>query len=389
MSIAYFDCFSGASGDMILGALVDAGAPLTKITRELTKLGVGDFRIERKRAKGFAGTDLRVVAIEEPDHAHYADIDAAVAASRISKGARELARDVFRRLAEAEARVHGTTMERVHFHEVGAVDSIVDIVGSAIAFEHMGFGEIHCSPLPLSSGTVRCAHGELPVPAPATLELIRGVPLEKTNVKGELVTPTGAAILTAVASHFGACPLQRIDRVGVGHGDREIKGRPNILRLMIGDGFRAVAIEADIDDMNPELFENAMGRMFAAGAVDVTLQPIQMKKNRPGVRLACIAPWDAKERVIDVMLAETTTFGVRYWSAERKMLARELGTSKIKAGKFNLKIGRDESGCIVKAMPEFEEVKRLACKAKRPVVDIYNDAMVEARKLLKTGRKTP
>ncbi|MBN1283569.1 MAG: nickel pincer cofactor biosynthesis protein LarC [Proteobacteria bacterium] len=386
MTIAYFDCFSGASGDMILGALVDAGAPLAKITRELAKLRIGEFRIDKRKRKDFAGTDLRVVALAEPDHAHYGDIDRAISRAPIAKGAKELAREVFRRLAEAEARVHGTTVEKVHFHEVGAVDSIVDIVGSAIALEQMGFREVHCSPLPLSRGTVRCAHGELPVPAPATLELIRGVPLRKTDVEGELVTPTGAAILTAVASHFGESPLQRIDRVGVGFGDRKIPGRPNILRLMIGDGFRAVAIESDMDDMNPELFDNAMQRMFAAGAVDVTLQPIQMKKNRPGVRLACVAPWAAKDRVIDAVLSETTTFGVRYWDVERRMLARELAKGRLKRGGISFKIGRDGSGRIVKAVPEHEDVKRIAKRQRRPLIDVYNEATAESAGIVRRGR---
>jgi uncharacterized protein (TIGR00299 family) protein len=382
VTIAYFDCFSGSSGDMILGALLDAGLPLAHLKRRLALVEMGEFKLELKRDGDFGGANLKVITKEEPASTDYAGLDSAIAGSKLHKAERETARAILRRLASAEAAVHGRPIEQVHFHEVGATDSLVDIVGAAIGVHHFGFKEIHCSPLPMSRGSVTCRHGTLPVPAPATLELLKGVPLERTDVKGEMVTPTGAAILTEICVHFGSCPLQAVDRVGTGFGDRRIKGRPNMLRLLVGEGFAAVAIETDIDDMNPELFDPVVSKLFRAGAVDVTLGHVQMKKNRPGVRLGCIAPWDLRDRIIDVILEETTTFGVRYWPAERKVLLREFKKEKVRKGEMNFKIGRDASGKIVKAMPEFEDVMKLARKNRRPVGELYAEAMAASRKLI-------
>ncbi len=382
MAVAYFDCFSGAAGDMILGALIDAGLPLSALNRQLKALPIRGFRIEAPKQKGMAGVNLRVAAGQEPKDAHYPAIDRMIARSRLAPEVKELSREIFGRLAKAEARVHRCRVSDVHFHEVGATDSIIDIVGSAIGIAHFGFSEVHCSPLPLSRGKVRCAHGVLPVPAPATLELLKGVPLERTEVKGELVTPTGAAILTSVTQRFGECPLQRIDRTGTGFGDRVIPGRPNCLRLMIGEGFSAVVIEADIDDMNPQLFEPAMEKLFAAGAVDITLAAIQMKKNRPGIRIGCVAPAAVRERAVGILLNETTTFGVRFWPVERKVLVRELTEQRIKRGKLAFKLGRDAKGRVVKAIPEYEAVKRLAAKARRPLPEVYQEALAAAKSLL-------
>lgn len=384
--IAYFDCFSGASGDMVLGALIDAGMPLAHLRRKLKLVEMGKFGLELTKDGDFGGANLNVIAKEEPASADYASLDGAIAKSGLDRAERETARAILRRLAAAEAAVHGKPIERVHFHEVGATDSLVDIVGAAVGVHHLGFDEIHCSPLPMSRGKVKCRHGTLPVPAPATLELLKGVPLERTDVQGEMVTPTGAAILTEICSHFGSCPLQAVDRVGTGFGDRRIKGRPNMLRLLVGEGFSAVAIETDIDDMNPELFDPVVTKLFKAGAVDVTLGHVQMKKNRPGIRLGCIAPWELRDRIMDVILEETTTFGVRYWPAERKVLLRELKREKIWRGKVNFKIGRDASGNVVKAMPEFEDVVKLAGKSKRPVGDIYAEALAVSRKLISKKR---
>jgi pyridinium-3,5-bisthiocarboxylic acid mononucleotide nickel chelatase len=272
---------------------------------------------------------------------------------------------------------------------VGATDSLVDVVGAAIGFDYFGFDEIHASPLPMSRGEVRCAHGVLPVPAPATVELLKGVPLERTRVTGELVTPTGAAILTSVVSHFGECPLQAIARVGIGFGDRAIPGRPNMLRLLVGEGFPIVVVEADIDDMNPEFAGYAMERLFAAGAQDVTFLPIQMKKDRPALRLSCIVPWEAKDRAIDAMLRETTTFGVRYWPAERRVLTRELSTERVRRERLTFKVGFDPDGKAVKAMPEFEGLRKLARRTHRPLPELYAEALAEGRRLIARRRKTP
>ncbi|MFH1831137.1 MAG: nickel pincer cofactor biosynthesis protein LarC [Pseudomonadota bacterium] len=383
MSIAYFDCFSGVSGDMILGALIDAGMPLAHLKRELKLISIGSYELVCRGKRDFKGTDLKVIAKEEPYHSGYKNLDKTIAQSKLNKSIRERARAIFEKLALAEAKVHGTSIDKVHFHEVGACDSIVDIVGTAIGLDYFGFDEIHASPLPFSRGSIACAHGTLPVPAPATLELIKGIPLEKTSVREELVTPTGAAILITVAQRFGESPLQTVKGVGAGFGDRKIKGRPNMLRLLIGEGFSSLIIEADIDDMNPQIFDHVMKHLFQAGAVDVTLASIQMKKNRPGVRLSCISPWDKKDRLIDIMLSETSTFGVRFWPVERKALIRELKKGKVKKGSITFKVGRDSTGKIIKASPEFEDVRRLAKKQKRAVKDVYAEAAAVAANLVK------
>lgn len=389
MTIAYFDCFSGVSGDMVLGSLVDAGMPLARLKSELKKLPLRSYELVPVRAgRGIRGTNIRVEVSEEPRADDYGSLDKTIADSRLPKQVKEVARAIFARLARAEAAVHGMPLERVHFHEVGAVDSIVDVVGAAIGFDFFGFGEIHASPLPMSRGRVECMHGTLPVPAPATLEILKGIPLERSPVKGEIVTPTGAAILVTAASHFGECPIQSVERVGYGFGDRVIPGIPNALRLIIGEGFPVVVIETDIDDMSPELFEEAVAKVFAAGAVDVHLEPIQMKKGRPGVKLVAISPWSAKEATIGAILRETTSFGVRYWPAERKVLLRELVKEKIGLGGLSFKVGRDASGQIIKAMPEFEDVKKLARKKKRPLAEVYQEALAHANAITIRGRKS-
>ncbi len=387
MPIAYFDCFSGASGDMILGALIDAGMPLSHLKRELKLISIGSYDLMCEKRRDFAGVDLKVIAKEEPHSSDYKSLDKMIAQSKLKKSVRERARAIFEKLALAEAHVHGKSIDKVHFHEVGAVDSVVDIVGTAIGLDYFNFDEIHSSPLPLSRGSVRCAHGTLPVPAPATLELIKGIPLERTSVRGELVTPTGAAILTTVAQRFGESPLQKVTRTGSAFGDRRIRSRPNMLRLLIGEGFSSIIIEADIDDMNPQIFDHVMARLFAAGAADVTLAPIQMKKNRPGVRLSCISPWDKKDSLIDIVLSETSTFGVRYWPVERKALIRELIKGKVKKGSITFKVGYDNTGKIIKASPEFEDVKKLAKKQRRSVMDVYAEAQAVAANLINNFSK--
>ena len=384
MALAYFDCFSGVAGDMILGALVDAGLPLKLLREQLARLDIGSYKIERiKKSRPIRGTNIHVSVREEPSSCNYSSLDDLIAKSGLKKSVRDMARAIFERLAQAEAQVHGVSLNKVHFHEVGGADSVVDIVGAAIGFDYFRFNSIHASPLPMSRGSIRCAHGTLPVPAPATLELIKGLPLEPASVKEEMVTPTGAAILTTVASHFGECPLQTVSRVGTGFGDREIPRLPNVVRLLIGEGFSTVVVQANIDDMNPQIFDHVIDRLFAAGAVDVDLAAVQMKKNRPGVRLSALVPWERKENIIDVILAETTTFGVRYWPVERRVLTRKLTKEKLKGGAITFKVGRDSKGQIVKALPEYEDVRRLARKTKRPLVDVYREALAQGRRLVK------
>jgi hypothetical protein len=290
--------------------------------------------------------------------------------SKLKKSVKEIAQSIFHRLAQAEAKVHGIAVDKVHFHEVGAVDSIVDIVGSAIGFDYFDFKDVFSSPLPMTRGKIHSTHGMLPVPAPATLELIKGVPLEAAHVHDEIVTPTGAAIITTVAKHFGECPLQKIERIGYGFGDKTFPGIPNTLRLMIGDGYPIVVIEANIDDMNPQIFDYVMERLFDVGAVDVALQPIQMKKNRPAILLHCQAPWNKKDEAIDIILNETTTLGVRYYPVERKIFKREIKTVTSRLGKVHVKVVKDNQGRIVKLIPEYEDVKKIAKKSRLPLLSL-------------------
>lgn len=384
MTIAYFDCFSGVAGDMILGALVDAGLPLAVLRKQLRVLPLGNYVIERVAGRReIRGTNIHVRVERGFAGSDYRRLDGLVSESRLSKPVREMARAILERLARAEARVHGVAVDRVHFHEVGAVDSVVDIVGAAVGFDHFGFESIQASPLPITRGCVRCKHGSMPVPAPATLEIIKGIPVEPAPVKEEIVTPTGAAILATVAERFGDCPLQVIRRVGYGFGDRRISGIPNALRLLIGEGFSALVVQANLDDMNPQLFDGVIDGLFAAGAVDVDLAAVQMKKNRPGIRLTALAPWERKESVIGVFLSKTTTFGVKYWPVDRRVLSRRLRAERVGRGSIRFKLGRNSDGEVVKAMPEYEDVKKLARKSKRPVADVYNEALVMAQKILR------
>lgn len=379
MNIAYFDCFSGIAGDMVLGALVDAGMPLSYLEKELKKIPLKGYSLKKERRKRpVVGTHINVMVKREPSHCYYKDLRNLIIRSGLPKPVRDTADAIFNKLAKAEARVHGVPLDRVHFHEVGAVDSIVDVVGSAIGFDYFKFREIYSSPLPVTRGKIKTAHGTLPVPAPVTMEIIKGVPLEKAPVKDEIVTPTGAAIITTVAKHFGECPLQKVDSTGFGYGDKIFPGIPNALRLLIGQGYPVVVIEANIDDMNPQIFDHVMERLFEAGAVDVFLQPIQMKKNRPAVLLQCQAPWDKKEKAIDVILTETSTIGVRYYPVERKVMKRELKMVWTKFGKIRVKVAKNDDGRIIKYLPEYEDLKKISKKTRRPMMSVIQEIRFRA-----------
>lgn len=380
MTVAYFDCFAGVAGDMVLGTLVDAGMPLAHLKRELAKLGISGYVLERKRTRRFvSGTSLRVRVERETAGSRYIDIKKLIERSRLNSSVKHMSLAIMKRLAEAEAKVHGVPVRNVHFHEVGAVDSIVDCVGAAIGFDYFGFDLIASSPLPITRGRVSTAHGDMPVPAPATLELVKGIPLEPASVTGEIVTPTGAAILTAVSHHFGTCPLERIERIGYGFGERVFKDRPNALRVMIGQGFPVVVVEATIDDMNPQVYDYVMERLFERGVIDVTLTPVQMKKNRPGIVLACQVPWHLKDAAIAVILRETTTTGVRFYPVDRRVMTREIQTITTKHGKIRVKVARDDELGIVKHIPEYDDVKAIAKKRNMPFLLMYREIMASLK----------
>ena len=382
MRIAFFDCFSGASGDMILAACIDAGLEIEPFRQRLALLGIEGYRIEAKaiRKQGFAATQFGVIC--EPaassTHRHLTHIVDILDRGNLPAGIRERARAIFTRLAEAEATAHGTTIEKVHFHEVGAIDAIVDIVGACLAFEMLGLERIYVSPIPLGSGTIECDHGLMPVPAPATAELLKGVPLAACDEPGELITPTGAAILTTVAAGFGPIPAMTLERVGVGAGRREGQRRPNILRLLIGQAAEAgttdetdeiLVLQANIDDAGGQVVGHVCEKLLEAGALDVFTSPIYMKKSRPATEITVLAALDARTTMEDILFAETTTFGLRVYPVRRSKLSRSFETVRTEVGDIRVKVGR-RGGRIVRVTPEFEDCRQAARHSGRPLIEV-------------------
>lgn len=389
MRIAYFDCFAGASGDMILGALLDAGVQPEVWQGELTKLNLSGYelKIERVQKQSLTATAVRVRVSEGGQERGLTEIEALIRASPLPTEVKETSVEVFRRLAEAEARVHGITPERVHFHEVGGVDAIVDIVGAVVGLRLLGVEAVYASALPLGHGFVDCAHGRLPLPAPATLELLRGVPVRSQDVEGELVTPTGAAILTTLAKGFGPFPPMTVERIGYGAGQRDFPF-PNLLRLLVGStsaGLDArletlTLLEANIDDLNPEFYGHLMERLFTAGALDVYLTPVQMKKNRPGVLLSVACPPAKAEALAALVFAETTTIGLRRQEVQRWALARERVEVETPYGSVGVKVAR-LGGKVMTASPEYEDCRRLALERGVPLKEVYAAAEAGLRQL--------
>ena len=393
MKIAYFDCFAGISGDMTLGALIAAGADPERLRKELAGLGVGGYTIEvgRKITGHIEATDVRVVL---DDHHHHQrrrlqEILETIRKADLSERVKQTAERIFRRLADAEGRVHGSSPEEVHFHEVGGVDAIVDIVGTAICLEMLGSPKVVASPMPTFHGYMTGSHGVFPLPAPATAEILRGVPWRKLDIEGELVTPTGAAIIRELASGFGPLPAMTIVSIGYGAGKGDF-GIPNALRIMLGEESASVpgsgsedvtVIETSIDDLNPQFYETAMERLFAAGALDIFMSPIQMKKNRPGTLLSVICDPGRAEAIATVVLAETSTFGVRISRWERICLDRRWEEVVTAFGKIRIKIG-ERGGAAITASPEYEDCKRAAAEHGVPLRQVYESAAARYR----TGR---
>ncbi len=375
--IAYADCPAGASGDMILAACLDLGLPLDYLKTELAKVALGGYELTStvETRQGLAGRRFEVHIEHQHHHRHWRDIRAMIVDSGLGDRVKSRALAVFGALARAEARVHGVAPDDVHFHEVGAVDSIVDIVGACIALDYFQVEKLFCSPLPMGSGWVDTAHGRLPLPAPATLALLEGAATYGTGLEAELVTPTGAALLTTLSDGFGQWPAMTVTGVGLGAGFRNLPDRPNILRLILGrtasesTAERLVVAETNLDDMNPEIFPFVMGRLFSRGALDVWLTPIQMKKGRPAVQLSFLARPGQVEDLLSVLLTETTTLGVRTYPVERRAVAREVRTVDSPWGPLKVKAvqrhGREE------IVPEFEDCRRLAEETGIPLKDIY------------------
>jgi len=369
LRIAYFDCFSGASGDMILGALLDAGLDLDALKQQLATLPVEgfDLRADRVTKKGIAAVqfDPQVDTQAKQPHRHLKHIREILDGSGLTAGVKERALAIFTRLAEAEAKVHGTTIEKVHFHEVGAVDAIVDICGACVGLELLGIDRVLCSPIPTGSGTVTCEHGVMPVPAPATAELLKGVPLAACDETGELTTPTGAAVLTTLADSFGAMPAMTVTATGFGAGRREGQNRPNVLRVLIGQTAAAgetdevTVLQANLDDTPPEAIGHVIDKLLLAGALDAFSTPIGMKKNRPAVMITVLVDADMVAACEDLLFAETTTFGVRRHQVLRSKLERTFDEVATRFGTVRVKVGR-RLGRVVTASPEYEDCRAAA-----------------------------
>lgn len=377
---AYFDCFSGISGDMFLGALLDAGLDYKAWLKEMEKLPIKGFSVSRRKVKrcSLSGTRLTVKVVAPQPHRNLLDIEKLINKSNVSPAAKETAHSVFRALARAEAKVHGTSVDEVHFHEVGAVDSIVDIVGAAVALDMMGLRKVLSSPLNLGSGLVKFSHGTFTVPAPATAELIRGIPAYASGIKAELTTPTGAAIITTLAGGFGPMPEMVAEATGYGAGGRDLPETPNMLRVIIGetdggyDSDTVNIIETNIDDMDPRIYSHVMDRLLDAGALDVWLTPIIMKKSRPATTLSVLADAGKTPALTGIIMSETTTFGVRIIKASRKKLARRFIDIKTKSGAVRVKVGMYGKKAL-KAVPEYEDVKALAKRTGRTLKDIFRE----------------
>jgi uncharacterized protein (TIGR00299 family) protein len=390
MKIAYFDCFSGASGDMLLGALVDAGLPLAALEAELRRLPVAGWAIaaEKTKKKGIAATQIRVQSGELHPHRGLGEILRLIdegAKAGLPPRAAALAARIFTRLGEAEAKIHNTTTEKIHFHEVGAVDAIVDIVGAAIGFEMLGIEEFFCSPLNVGAGRIEAAHGSLPVPAPATAELLLGAPTYSTGIERELVTPTGAAIITTVARKFGPMPPMTVAKIGYGSGTADIPTQANVLRMFVGEAVASVSgesvawdetisvIEANFDDLNPQVYAYFAEKALEAGALDVFCTAIQMKKGRPGQLVTLLAPPDLCETLVDLTFRETTTIGVRSYEARRRTLAREFVSVETPLGAVRIKVARS-NGHILNAAPEYEDCRRIAAERGVPLKQVLAEA---------------
>ncbi len=414
MKIAYFDCFSGISGDMTLGALVDAGVPPDILTEGLATLKLdAEFSLHFEKATKHSIAGTRAIVEVHPahtdshhahghthhhDHGHHpdhgpsrhlSDIFKLLDDSDLDAKIRDTAKRVFDRLAEAEAKVHNIAKANVHLHEVSGIDSIVDIVGSVLGLAYLDVDKVYASPLSLGRGFVRCAHGRMPVPVPGTMELLQGVPVHQTDIPKELVTPTGAALITTLSQEFGVMPHMRLDRVGYGAGTRDLEQRPNLLRLCLGEKISSSSlqtthhhaetdsvdiIETNVDDMSPEITGYVTSQLFEHGALDVFLTPTFMKKNRPATQITVLCPTARRDKLIELLLTETTTFGVRLSTTNRVKLRRDFtevetqwGTIQAKRGYFN--------GTLIKTIPEYEDCKRLAEQNNVPLRQIYAEAL--------------
>ena len=384
--LAYFDCFSGISGDMTLGAFIDLGVSLEWLTTQFETLPVSgfDLTVGSVTRNGICAKSVDVIVKDDAASRNFKEIISIIEKSPLSAKVKQTSLSIFEKIAEAEAKIHGCPKEKVHFHEVGGIDALIDIVGTALCVDYLGIEKVMASPIPLGRGFVACAHGTLPVPAPATLDILKGVPVYGTNIHHELVTPTGAAIIVTLSDSFEEMPDMIVEKTGYGAGKRDLETIPNLLRIVMGTGSvigekkgkrhqedRIIMVETCIDDMNPEVFGFLMERLFEKGALDVYWIPIFMKKNRPATMVKVLCPEDLRERIMECILSETTSTGVRYYSANRRMLRREQIFVKTAFGDIAAKrmIELDGGERIV---PEYEICKKIALEKKLPLRVVYD-----------------
>ena len=382
MKIAYGDLIGGISGDMFVAALLDLGLPLTRLRAELKKIPTLKFALKstRKTVHSVRATQFQVICQKHESPRSWKQIRDLIQRCKIDAAIKTTGTEIFACLAKAEARIHGVPVDRVHFHEVGATDSIVDIMAAAIGVHELGIESFHFSRIPLGRAVVHSLHGTLPAPGPATLELLKGLPVVGVDVESETVTPTGAAIIRTLGKKFGDQPAMTLEKIGYGSGQKAFAGRPNLFRIMLGapDSFaqteEMLVIETNIDDMNPQYYDHVMDRLFAAGARDVFLAPIQMKKNRPGTLLRVIAEPRDRERLAKIIFQETSTIGIRFYPVARTILERRSMKVKTRFGEVAVKIVERPDGSKV-ATPEYDDLKRIAAAKKLPLKIIYDEVM--------------
>ncbi len=392
MKTLYFDCFAGASGNMILGGLIALGVDKDDLVRELQSLSTAEFNIEIRKVdrSGIAATHVKVIVPEEQAHRHLRDIEKIIHDSSLSDLVKSRSIAIFSRLAEAEAKVHGIDIQKVHFHEVGAMDAIIDVVGSCIGFEQLGIERFVCSKIHAGSGFVQMAHGKYPVPPPAVAELLSGIPIYSTDVEGEMITPTGAAIISSLCDSYGALPEMTVELTGYGAGTREYQGFPNALRLMLGETEAAqlvnekitdsthtehlVLLETNLDDISSQVLGFVMERSLDLGALDCWFTPIQMKKNRPATMLSVLCSIDRKQIIAEMLYSETTTLGIRFVNIERNSLPRETAKVTTEFGNVDVKVAR-YGDKIVNVMPEYDHVRKLALENNVPFRIVHAAAL--------------
>ncbi|MDL1964241.1 MAG: nickel pincer cofactor biosynthesis protein LarC [Deltaproteobacteria bacterium] len=386
--LAYFDCFCGISGDMTLGAFIDIGVPLSWLKDSLEKLPLKDFDIsvESIFRNGIKAQSVNVLTKDNLKSRHYSEIKDLVQNSPLSQKVKQKSLEIFERLATAESEIHGQPKEKVHFHETGGIDAIVDIAGTALCLEYLSIKKVIASRIPLGTGFVSCQHGTLPVPAPATISILKGVPVYGTEIPHELVTPTGAAIITSLADSFENIPDMIVKKTGYGAGKRNLKTIPNLLRIIIGTPAnhmsdyqkdRISIVETCIDDMNPEFFGFLMERLFEEGAIDVYLIPVFMKKNRPGTMVQVLCMENRKKSIINRILSETTSLGVRYYDVQRAKLVRKQINVKTTYGIIEAKEIQQPDGSF-RIVPEYEVCKKIALEKNIPIRIVYDTIAKEA-----------